>query len=289
MQKWYELTITADRGMLPHLAGLLTSNKIKTWMEEDEGDRVRVKIYIPHVNGVEKNIKNLKRLLDADRLQVVTRAIEDEDWEKSWQQFYEIERIGRRFVIKPPWKDYNPAPGEIIIEIEPRMAFGTGYHPTTAGTLTLMEKHIRAGMDILDMGCGSGILSIAAAAMGAKGITMADYDPICTAESLENYQNAIKRHPQITRNVEVLHSDGFEKITGDFDLVMVNVHTDFLLKAAVAVYNHLRPLGLFVTGSVGMERVDEFKRRMKRLGLHFIEEREREGWMGMVFRRGYLG
>ncbi len=288
IQKWYEMEITARQDFLPHLTGLLLSQKIQSWAEEEENGQVKLMVYIPHMEGIEENVRRLEELLSVDKTRVVTREIQDQDWAHSWQQFFPVTRIGRGIVIKPPWKDHElpPEPGDIVIEIEPRMAFGSGYHPTTAGTLELVEEYMRPGCRLLDMGCGSGILSIVASRMGAGEILMADYDPICIRESRENYTTARKKYHDMTGQVEYIVSDGFEKIRGSFDIILVNVHTDFILSVIHRIGESLSPGGLFITGSIGTDRVEEMTRRGEDLGMKLLKTSLREGWMGMVFESG---
>ena len=284
LQKWYEMEITTRQDFLPQLTGLLMSQKIQSWAQEEEGDRVRLLVYIPHLEGIEEHVRRLEELLTVERTRVVTREIQDKDWAHSWQQFFEVIRVGKNLVIKPPWKDYDPKPGDIVLEIEPKMAFGSGYHPTTAGTLALLEKHMKPGTSVLDMGCGSGILSIVAARLKAETIVMADYDPICIRESKENYKNARKKHREMTGQVDFITSDGFAGLKGTYDNILVNVNTDFILSVIEKIAAFLAPGGLFITGSIGGDRVEEMTCRAKDLGLELVDTVPREGWIGMVFR-----
>jgi ribosomal protein L11 methyltransferase len=288
MQKWYEVVLTTDKDFLPELTVMLACLHIESWVEEEEKDKVHLKIYIPSyedIKGTEEYIQEFTERLKSGRIQIEVREIEDQNWATSWQKFYEVVRIGNRTVVKPPWIDYEEKPDDIVIEIEPRMAFGSGYHPTTAGTLVLAEEYIKPGMSILDMGCGSGILAIASAYLGASSIVGADYDEICIRESEENYDKALKRSPRITKDVRFILSDGFREIDGQYDIVMVNVHTQFILDNIKNITDSIKPGGYFISGSVSPLNLDEVIEKLQTNGMHLLKTREQEGWMGVVFKK----
>jgi ribosomal protein L11 methyltransferase len=283
MNKWYEMTLTASRDFLPNLSGLLMSRNIKTWAEEEVDGNVRLRIYVPHLDGIEENVKSLERMLRAEKVETVTREIEDEDWAASWQKFFQVVRFGRRIVIKPPWLEYDEQGQDIVLELEPRMAFGSGYHPTTALTLILLEKHLSPGTRVLDVGCGSGILGIAAARLGASSITMTDNDPICTRESEENYRNARQKHPHITGDVNIHLCSGFDRAEGEFGMILLNISTDFIQSAAGEISRRLSAGGLFISGSILPERRGEVESALGMHGLSLMDSDQREGWAGAVF------
>ncbi|MFP4497772.1 MAG: 50S ribosomal protein L11 methyltransferase [Vulcanimicrobiota bacterium] len=285
MQKWLEVQMCTTPDFLPHLISLLVSQKIKSWVEEEGENQVKITIYIPYFEGVEKYLAPFKSLMDVKKIQVVAREIEDENWAESWKKFFTILHIGERFVLKPPWAEYQPEENEIVIEIEPRMAFGTGYHPTTVGTLRLMEKHIKPGMKVLDMGCGSGILSLAAAELGASEVIGMDYDEICIRESAENYRLAQKKNPALTSGCQFVLSDGFEKVTEKYDAVLVNIFTSFILHYQQAISDSLKPGGLFVSGSIGSGKMEDVILGFDMVNMILLEKIEENGWEGAVFQR----
>jgi ribosomal protein L11 methyltransferase len=285
MQNWHEIVITTDKNFLPRLTVMLACMHIESWVEEEEKDIIYIKIYVPPFEGAEDYVQSLVKHLKSGEVQVVVHEIEDKDWATSWQQYYDVVRIGRRTIVKPPWIDYEKQPDDIVIEIEPRMAFGSGYHPTTAGTLVLAEEFIKPGMSVLDMGCGSGILAIAAAHLGATVITGADYDEICIRESRENYDHAAKNYPQITKNADFLLSDGFSEVHDRFDVVMVNVHTEFILSNIQNIVKSIKPEGFFISGSISPLNLKEVIERLEEQGMKLLKTREQEGWMGVVFQK----
>ena len=116
----------------------------------------------------------------------VIRELAEEDWAEAWKQQYHLLRVGRRIVIVPAWEAYAPAPGEVVIRLEPGMAFGTGLHPTTRLCLEALEAHLAPGCTVLDVGTGSGVLAIAAAKLGARSVLALDADPVAVSVAREN-------------------------------------------------------------------------------------------------------
>ena len=286
MDKWIEMTLTCERDFLPHLTGLLMTKKIKKWAEEEENGMIRLKIYFPYYKEIESNIESLKSMLDVERVRCVTRDIEDEDWSKSWQKFFKIEKVGERIVIKPPWLEYSPEDGEIVLKIEPRIAFGSGYHPTTRLTAILAEKYIKPGMDILDMGCGSGILSILAVYLGAKKVVAVDHDEIAVKEAVRNIREENLEERGYKGKVITGVSNAFDNVLDKFDLIMINVFTDFVTENLENAKKALNDGGILVTGSIEEEvKGTKFFERAKELELEEIDKIELEGWCGVALRK----
>jgi len=284
-KKWIEMTITCEKDFLPHLTGLLMTQKIKKWVEEEDEENVRLIIYIPYFKGLEENVDALTKLLEVEKVRVVKREIDDEDWSHSWQRYFQVEHIGERVVVKPPWEDYSSSPGEIVIEIEPRIAFGSGFHPTTRLTMILTEKYIEPGMKVLDMGCGSGILTILAFRCGAKEIVAVDNDPISVREAMQNLKSELKNKRDYV-SISIWVSSGFEAVESrDFDLAMVNINTDFIIENIENIASCMKPGGIFVTGSTEATKHEELMDKANKTDFEIIEKIEMDGWTGLTFRK----
>ncbi len=283
-RKWLEVTFVSERDFLPHLEGILISKKIKKWIEEEREGKVFIKIYIPYFEGVEGYITSLKGMVKA-RTQIVVKDIEGKDWSLSWKRFFKVEKVGDIFVLKPPWEKYVPKEGEKVIEMEPRMSFGTGYHPTTRLTLLLIEKFVREGMDVLDVGCGSGILTIASSLMGAKRVVGVDNDGVCIKESVENYKKAQEKHRNMTLNYSFFESDGFSNVSGSFDAITINVNPDFILANVKNIHAHTKNGGYFLTGSVTLESQGDIVDEFKKYSFEKVYQVEKNGWLGVAFRK----
>ncbi|MCE1248910.1 MAG: 50S ribosomal protein L11 methyltransferase [Firmicutes bacterium] len=291
--KWIELTISCKKDFLPQLTGLLMVQKIKTWAEEEEGDLVKLKVYIPYYEELEPNIENLKKLLDIQQVQVVQKEIEDENWAVTWQKYFSIEKIGSRIVIKPPWEDYSPSENDLVLEIEPRMAFGSGFHPTTRLTILLEEKYVKPGVKVLDMGCGSGILSILASMLGAGRIYAVDNDPIAIRETEENVKLASQKSPEYSNMPQMITpilSEGFQTLfsneeTRIFDLIMVNISPIFLIDNIKEIAGFVADDGIFLTGSAEHSRIKDLEIAAKEAGLEEFDRIEMDGWIGIAYKK----
>ena len=194
-------------------------------------------------NGEAGRIRNSVRLaLRMAPLQTAprwrrVRRLKESDWRESWKKHFGVQRIGRALVVKPSWTQYRPKAGEIVIEIDPGMAFGTGQHPTTAMCLRALEELVRPGMRVLDLGCGSGILGISAAKLGATRVLALDIDPSAVRAARENAAaNAVA--PTVEVRAGTLASDEV------FDLIVANISGLTLERLAPAFVRSLRPGGL---------------------------------------------
>jgi ribosomal protein L11 methyltransferase len=209
---------------------------------------------------------------------VLYKDVDEEDWAESWKKFFYPRKISPRFVIKPTWRDYTPAAGETVLELDPGMAFGTGTHPTTRLCIQLMETYLKEGDTFLDVGTGSGILMLAAARLGAGRMTGVDKDPDAVAVALENLaQNRIP-----PEQYSVTSSHLASRIAGRFDCIAANILTEVILPLLADIPGLLSDTGVFVcSGIIGDKRrwvADE----MANQGLHVYEVRAEEDWVAFA-------
>ena len=181
------------------------------------------------------------------------RRLKESDWRESWKKHFGVQRIGRALVVKPSWTHYRLKGGEIIIEIDPGMAFGTGQHPTTAMCLRALEDLTRPGMRVLDLGCGSGILAIAAARLGASSVLALDIDPNAVRAARENAAaNGVAPTIEVREGTLAVEtprrgvSSGREADEG-FDIVVANISGLTLERLAPELARVLRPGGVLIT------------------------------------------
>ena len=196
------------------------------------------------------------------------RTVRDEDWAQSWKQFFQVEHVGRRLVICPTWREYLPGQGEIVVSLDPGMAFGTGQHPTTRLCLRALEELLHPGMDVLDLGCGSGILAIAAARLGAGSALALDLDPSALAATRANARlNDVDRTVRAERG----SLGGGWPLAGSAaaiaDLVVANINAQTIAELAEPIVAALRPAGLFIGSGIIEERLDEPLLRLAAAGL----------------------
>ena len=221
-----------------------------------------IKTYLPCDNGLDEARRRLEEgLLRLGQARLISpptiRELEEEDWTEGWKQQYHRLRVGQHIVIVPVWEEYAPEPGEAVIFLEPGMAFGTGLHPTTRLCLEALESRLVPGWTVLDVGTGSGVLSIAAAKLGAGSAVALDADPVAVRTAGENVaMNGVA--DQITtyhgslpgelpdgwaQLYPDLGGDLFHLEAGQFDLVLVNILAPVIIGMAPALAARLRPAG----------------------------------------------
>jgi ribosomal protein L11 methyltransferase len=212
-----------------------------------------------------------------------TRVVHESDWAHAWKRHFPVLRVGRHLVIRPTWRRHRRSPGDVVLGLDPGMAFGTGLHPTTRLCLAALERLAGgAGLDgrrVLDVGCGSGILSIAAAKLGAGSVVGVDTDPIAIEATAAN-----ARRNRVVRRVRARFGS-IPTREGPFDIVLANLVASILLAHAAELAAELRPGGVLVASGIFLDREPEVRRGFEAAGLR-IAGREAEGdWVALVARR----
>ena len=208
---------------------------------------------------------------------------EDEDWMESWKSNFGILRIGKRLVIKPTWLelDFTASPDDIVIEIDPGIAFGTGYHPTTDTCLQAMEQHIAPGMTVLDLGTGSGILTIAAIKLGAGLVTALDIDSQAVTAARRNFKRlGINKQVRLGQG-SVPHPTA---PAGDFDLAVANISARGVADRCPFILTALKPGALFIASGLLNTQKEEVAAVVEPLGFSLISEWPQEEWTTLVYR-----
>ena len=208
---------------------------------------------------------------------------EDEDWMESWKSHFRILRIGKRLVIKPTWLelDFTASPDDIVIEIDPGVAFGTGYHPTTDTCLQAMEQHIAPGMTVLDLGTGSGILTIAAIKLGAGLVTALDIDSQAVTAARRNFRRlGINKQVKLGQG-SVPHPTA---PAGDFDLAVANISARGVADRCPFILTALKPGALFIASGLLNTQKEEVAAVVEPLGFSLISEWPQEEWTTLLYR-----
>ena len=213
----------------------------------------------------------------------IRKLPEDEDWMESWKSHFRILRIGKRLVIKPTWLelDFTASPDDIVIEIDPGVAFGTGYHPTTDTCLQAMEQHIAPGMTVLDLGTGSGILTIAAIKLGAGLVTALDIDSQAVTAARRNFRRlGINKQVRLGQG-SVPHPTA---PAGDFDLAVANISARGVADRCPFILTALKPGALFIASGLLNTQKEEVAAVVEPLGFSLISEWPQEEWTTLLYR-----
>jgi ribosomal protein L11 methyltransferase len=219
------------------------------------------------------------------------RFLAETDWAEAWKASYDVLRVGRRLVIKPTWRDYTSGPDELVIELDPGMAFGSGLHPTTRLCLEALEDHLYPGASVLDVGTGSGILAIAAARLGASHVLALDTDHVAVRVAREN---VLLNHVEPVVDVEL----GTIPIPGnrsvrrcDFvhpptaDLILANILAETIIEFAPAWPTSLNPEGTLIASGIIAERGDAVMHSLIANGLRVVSQQADGDWLAFTARK----
>lgn len=236
----------------------------KVFFEEDDYPNFKDRIHAFISSSQDAGIKI--DLVKEDKL-------EDTNWATEWMKYYEIIHIGN-IVIVPQWKDYTPLKGEYVVKINPGLAFGTGDHPTTSMCLSYMEGIDLDGKRVLDMGCGSGILSIAADKLGAAYVLAADYDKDAIEKTRENIAL------NFSKNIETCISDLTQNINGKFDFALVNIIAEIIVRLLQDLHTYLKPGARLIFSGILEEKEAMMKEALKDR-YEILSMAREDGWLAI--------
>ncbi|WP_026760172.1 50S ribosomal protein L11 methyltransferase [Selenomonas ruminantium] len=253
---------------------------------------VTVKAYLPvdedlddKLRTFELRIKDFKSMTDDDMEKgpctISWNTVRDEDWADNWKAYFHPEKVGGMLVIKPTWEDYEASPDDIVIELDPGSAFGTGTHPTTAMCLRELETLVKGGMRIFDVGTGSGVLSIAAAKLGATDVTAMDYDKVAVDVAAENI-----RQNGVEDVVKTGVSDILKSFDGKADLIVANIIADIIIMLFDELDEHLAEGGRLLASGIISERLADVTEACLAHGFVVDKVTEEKGWVAMTISRG---
>lgn len=206
-------------------------------------------------------------------------ALDEEDWANSWKSYFKPLKIGEKIVIRPTWEPYEPQEGEIVLDLDPGMAFGTGSHITTILCIRLLEKYLKKGMQVVDVGTGTGILAMCAASLGAGQVQAYDYDAVAVKTARENIaKNGLDQVVSVARH------DLLVGLSLQGDLIVANIIADIIRTLLPQAHRCLKPGGIFVASGIISERKDEILKAAGQLELKLLEEAEEEGWVALVWQ-----
>ncbi len=218
--------------------------------------------------------------MDFGTLEATRRTIEGDDWIDVWKKHFRPLHIGSRVVVVPAWINYTREAGEVIVTLDSNMAFGTGEHETTSLCLEALQETIRVGDVVIDVGCGSGILGIAAAKLGAKVCYLTDIDPVAVESARHN---ALKNG--VSQKVIVAHSDLLEDSSVRGDVVLANITAEILVRLASSIPKNLKEGGALILSGIIADRLSLVKEAFAAQGLALFAERRKGEWYALVYRR----
>jgi len=238
-------------------------------------DSIDIDELVRKINARLEVIKNAG--LDVGAGEVTYTRVNDEDWANEWKKYYKPLKISEHIVIKPTWEEYEPVGNEKIIEIDPGSAFGSGTHETTALCLKMIEKYFSVGDDVFDIGCGTGILGIAAAKLGANKVVGIDLS--------ENAIIASKENAEINKVEDVatfLKGDLTSVLTGKADMVIANIMADIIILLSENVADFMKEDGVFVASGIILDKVEEVQAALDKNGFEIIETQIDGEWSAIV-------
>lgn len=251
---------------------LLNSTEIiiKSYLPEDEFLMNKIEQIILEMNEIEIR-------MDMGPTRITYKPVQEEDWANAWKVYFKPERIGKKTVVKPTWEAYTPEPDDVVIEIDPGMAFGTGNHATTALCIQLIEEYVKPGAEIIDVGTGSGILAIQAGLLGAGHVQAMDYDTVAVAAAKENI--ALNH---LEDKVSIAHSDLLAAAEGKCDLMIANIVADIIIRLIPDTMQYLQGDKIFISSGIIDTRKDDVLAALEANQFAILEVREKDGWVAIV-------
>ena len=240
-----------------------------------------VSVYLAGTDGVADTLSFLKERFSTLGIdgKVSVSGVCEEDWANSWKAYYKPIEIGEKIVIVPAWEKYDVPAGKLAVRMDPGMAFGTGSHETTRLVIGLLEKYIKGGERVLDVGCGSGILAICAAKLGAKECRAYDIDPVAVKVARENVKDS-----GLT-NVECDTSDllrGVDTTGGAYDVICANIVADIIIRMTPDVGALMHGGSVILASGIISERAEDVISCFEQHGLRIVEKAEENGWCALV-------
>jgi ribosomal protein L11 methyltransferase len=251
---------------------------------------VIVKAYLPvnsflgeTVEAIKESINNLMIFnIDIGLNKVTISEVNEEEWATAWKKYYNPVKISEKFTIVPTWEIYTPVSSdELIIELDPGMAFGTGTHPTTVMCIQAIERTVRPGDRVIDVGTGSGVLSIAAAMLGAEDVRAYDLDEVAVTQAKLN----IKLN-KVSQTIAVSQNNLLDNVeTDSADVIVANILAEVILRFADDAARVVKPGGLFITSGIIKQKKDQVKEALINSGFEITETILMEDWVAMIAKR----
>lgn len=298
--QWIEVSVRAAREAAESVSALLAE---QAWgggvaIDEDitparDGDGfvynldqpVLIKCYLPVDDEAGARVERMRTALDhlsflRPIAPLAVRQVADEDWANAWKEHYHVLHVGKRLVIAPTWREYTPAVGELVVRLDPGMAFGTGLHPTTRLCLERLENVVRPGMSVLDVGTGSGILALAAARLGAGEVLAVETDPVAVNAAAANVAlNGLARIISVRQGSMPLPEPR------QFDCVVANIIARVIAELATPLAMAVRPDGILIASGIIAEREEVAAEALRQARLQLVRRDVDGDWLALTLTR----
>jgi len=236
----------------------------------------------PRIDRIRESLEALRRTdlgFDPGALLLSFETVDEKDWENEWKKHFKPQRVSDFVVIKPTWEPYSPEGDETVVEIDPGMAFGTGTHETTRMCIAMMEEYLQAEDTVLDVGCGSGILSVAAAKLGAGSVLALDLDSVAveTAKKNVSINNTDDK-------VMVVRSDILAAVPKEnkYNIVVANIIADVIIKLNKTILGYMSKPGIYICSGIIRDRLDDVLASLKENGLRAIKVSNMGEWCAVA-------
>ena len=299
--KWLELSVSAPPEFVEPLSHIFyryghggVALEQQGGFNPDEGETasetawVTLKTYLPinestdeRRNRIDVGVRLVAHVGPVTEL--VARTVDEDEWQNSWKDHFHVLRVGRRLVVKPTWREYDPRPSDVVIVLDPGMAFGTGHHPTTRVCLEQLERLVVPGASVLDFGCGSGILSIAASKLGASSVVGVEADSSAVRVAKQN-----ARENGVQHNVLVVEGTlpRPEARPVAFDLAVANISAKVVSEASTELVRAVKPGGAVIASGIILDNKAVVERSMAAAGAALSDTIVDGDWVTLVYATG---
>lgn len=246
-------------------------------------DGIIIKAYFSEADDLENKIEEIKNrikndpILNTGESEIIIGMVDDNDWAESWKKYYKPIKIGERILIKPSWEEYVLEENDILIELDPGMAFGTGTHETTMMCTEALEKYVKQGDIVYDIGCGSGILSIVAAKLGAEKVVAVDLDELCVKVSNENI-----RLNDVDKIIEIKEGNLLDVVEGKANIIVSNIIAEIIAKMTKDLKAYLKEDGIFITSGIIVEKIELVENALVENGFKILDIKKLNGWACII-------
>ncbi|WP_239253996.1 50S ribosomal protein L11 methyltransferase [Listeria ilorinensis] len=238
--------------------------------------------FLASIPKLEETLRNLINFdIPLGDFHFLVQDVDDNDWATAWKKYYHPVQITEKITVVPTWETYDGGKGELIIELDPGMAFGTGTHPTTQLCMRALEEYITPNDSIIDVGTGSGVLSITSIKLGAKKVLALDLDEIAVRAAKENIEQN-----QVADRIEVRQNNLLEGIETEVDLIVANILAEVILLFPNDVYRNLRPGGLFIASGIIEQKAEVVREALIEAGLTVLKTEQQGDWVAIIAEKG---